>query len=156
MKKKLFFTFCTVCLVSAFAMAQNESLAGSTSKAMYKAQNPAQDKTDIFEVTGTGGATFTTTNISDGTSSSYKHSLRIILALITKDNKGHVNLVFYTEGDNMPYAAASENGALNVYYPRSMYESIKEKLDQWIAAKKKIQIKVIQKTDGYREGTLIF
>jgi len=145
-----------VCMIS-FVKAQDNAGMAPGSRAMYKAQNPAQDKTDIFEITGTSGATFTASNISDGTSNSYRHSLRITLALATKENKGgNINLVFYTEGESMPYAAASENGALNIYYPRSMYESIKEKLDQSVITKKRVQLKVIQKADGFREGTLIF
>ncbi len=160
MKKKLFMTLGTLCLLSVVAIAQSTfEPATNNTRAMYKAQNPATDMIEMFDVTGTTGATFTTSNISDGTSNSYKHSLRITLPLQTKtkDNKtGTVNLVFYTEGEQMPYAAANANGALNVYYPRSMYESIKEKLDQYLLAKKKIQLKVTQKADGYREGSLTF
>jgi hypothetical protein len=174
MKKHLFFTVCAVMLVSFFAVAQTDKeltvsrevkdpgliIPGSgpvANRTQFKVRNPSEDKTEVFDVTGTGGAVFASSNTADGTANSFKHSLRINLALIVANSKGNnFQLVFYSESENIPFAASAENGMFSVYYPMSMYESIKQKLDQYLASKKKIQLKVIQKTNGYREGTLTF
>lgn len=172
MKKHLFLTVCVVMLVSFFALAQTDKeltasrevkdpgliLTGPASQRMqFKVRNPAEDKTELFDVTGVGGAVFTSSNTADGTVNSFKHSLRINLPLTVSNSKGsNFQLVFYSETENIPFAATVENGTFSVYYPLSMYESIKQKLDQYLPARKKIQLKVIQKTNGYREGTLTF
>jgi hypothetical protein len=118
--------------------------------------NPSQDKTDLFEITGIGNVIYTTSNVADATANSYKHSLKITIELFTTKNKtGNYQLIFSSPEEKIPYSASFVNDMLNIYYPLSVYEGIREKLDQAFAAKKKVQIKVIQKTNGYREGTLI-
>lgn len=118
--------------------------------------NPSQDKTDLFEITGIGNVVYTTSNVADATANSYKHSLKITIELFTTKNKtGNYQLIFSSPEEKIPYSASFVNDVLNIYYPLSVYESIREKLDQAFTAKKKVQIKVIQKTNGYREGTLI-
>lgn len=130
---------------------------GRLLKRLFKIQNVTEDKTEIIDVIGSGTASFSASNVADGSSSSYKHSLRITLTLTTPATvKGTYQLVFYSIGDNIPYAAVSADGVVAIFYPLSMYEGIKHKLDQTFAARKKVQLKVVLKTNGYREGTLQF
>ena len=130
---------------------------GRSLKRLFKIQNVTEDKTEIIDIINTSNASFSASNMADGSAASYKHSLKITLALSTPASvKGSYQLVFYTINKNIPYAAATEGGVVTVFYPISMYDGIKQKLDQSFAAKKKVQLKVIQKTNGYREGTLMF
>ena len=167
MKKYFFYISCPLLFISFAVCAQNEPASRTStpdpvlSKRVFKVyNNPDQDKTDQVEVQGPGGITFTTSNTADGTTNSYKHSPQINLTLIPVKNgisgTNSIQLVFYSPTENIQQAASSGAGVLSIYYPLSMYDGIKEKLDQSIAAKKKIVVKVIQKTNGYREGSLIF
>ena len=165
MKKPFIYTICIALLVSSFVAAQKNdanvnttTTDGRTSQRLFKVHNnPTQDKTDQFEVQGIGGTIFTAANTVDGTANSYIHSPKITVALLPMNNKnGSFQLVFYSPSEKLTQAATYSDGVLNIYYPISFYEGIKEKLNQAIAAKKKVYIKVIQKTDGYREGSLIF
>ncbi|MBK9382375.1 MAG: hypothetical protein IPN39_13750 [Chitinophagaceae bacterium] len=164
MKKHFLYSLMGVMLLSTFSQAQQAdndpnviAKDGSLSKRVFKNQNPAEDKTELIDIIGTGSAAFSASNTADGSTASYKHSLKITLALSTPASvKGSYQLVFYTIYENIPYAAATEGGVVTVFYPISMYDGIKQKLDQSFAAKKKVQLKVIQKTNGYREGTLMF
>lgn len=122
----------------------------------FVAYKPTKETTDIFDVTGTGNVVYTTANYSDGTPNSFKHTLTITVALYTAKNRtGNYQLAFYSPDDKIPYSAIFLNDALTIYYPISLYESISKKLDDAVAGRKKIQVKVVQKPNGYREGTLI-
>ncbi len=127
------------------------------SKRIFKSQNPPVDKSDVLEVKGLSGTSFSVSNTADGSSNSYKHALRITVGLQMSDNKqGNFELVFYSASEGIPYAVVQQAGVTSIYYPVSTYEGIKEKLEQAFAARRKVQLKVIQKTNGYREGTLLF
>jgi hypothetical protein len=45
---------------------------------------------------------------------------------------------------------------ISIYYPLSVYESLRSRLEQALIARKKVQVKVTLKTTGFREGVLIF
>ena len=166
MKKNFFYTLCisllgTVC-VSAQQNDNPESsrpmLPGRGSGAVFKVyHNPTQEKTDQFEISGVGGTTFTASNTADGTINSYKHSLQIVVALIPANKTGNNNfqLNFYSPTDNVQQAATYFDGTLNIYYPVTVYDDIRTKLEQAFAAKKKVTVKVVQKPNGYREGTIV-
>ena len=166
MKKHFLFTLCIALLFSFFASAQNdaqtslrESMREKEKERVFKVyNNPAQDKTEQFEIQGLGGITFTASNTADGTINSYKHSLQVNVTLLAAGKYYNENfqLIFYSESQNIQQAASYNDAVLNIFYPVSLYQSIKEKLDQSFAARKKVYVKVIQKTNGYREGSLIF
>ena len=115
------------------------------------------EKNDQFEIQGFGGTTFTASNTVDGSTNSYKHSLKIVVGLVPVVKTGNTNfkLIFYSPTDNIQEAATYSDGTLNIYFPEAVYEDIKAKLEQAFAARKKVMVKVIQKPDGYREGTLV-
>lgn len=65
-------------------------------------------------------------------------------------------MIFYPETEHIPYASTSENGMVTIYYPLNLFNAIRGILEETFTAKKKVGVKVIQKTNGYREGTLVF
>ncbi len=133
---------------------QNRTTLG---KRVFKTENPAADKTDNFDVRSIGAISFAASNTADGSANSYKHALRITMNLVMADPKaGNYQLVFYSEGENVPLAVSREAGAVSIYYPASIYTDLKEKLEQALQARKKVTIKVTEKTTGFREGVLTF
>jgi hypothetical protein len=165
-KRLLFLVIGSLFAVAAFCQS-SETIDGATqskammekinSRASFKVHNPQQDKTDMLIVTGIGSVSFATSNTSDGTSNSYYHSQRITMPLQVSSVKPvNVSLIFYSSGDKIPYAATSGDEGVNVYYPINLYEEIKQRLEQSLSAKKKVQLKVTQKTDGFREAVLLF
>lgn len=131
------------------------SSGGSRDKA-FKPSIPDKDKLDVIDVTGIGDVIYTASNTADGSTGSYYHSLKITIGLLTSKNRtGNCQLVFTSADISNPYSVTLENDVVNIFYPMSAYEGIRTKLEQSLAARKKVQIKVTQKTNGYREGTLI-
>ena len=162
MKKYFFYVLCIALLGTVSVSAQKNDATADISRVIpqgkaFKVHNPDQDKTDLFEIQSIGTTTFTASNTVDGTTNSYKHSLQIVMVLIpvNKAVNNNFQLNFYSPGDNIQQAATYADGALNIYYPMAVYEDIRIKLEQAIATKKKVTVKVVQKTDGYREGTLV-
>ncbi len=167
MKKHFFSTFCGLVLFSAAAFSQKPtetdanaatSQDGRSAKKQFQVtNNPQQDKVDQFDIVSMGSLTFTTSNTVDGSTNSFNHSQKITMQLFPAANKtGTYFLNFYAEDQNIPEAASYADGVLNIYYPLSMLQTIKESLEKALATKKKVQVKVTQKTTGYREGTLVF
>ncbi len=162
MKKHFFYTLCVALIGSVTVSAQegddkNSRIKPNIQKVFKVNNNPKQDKTDQLEIQGIAGTTFTASNTSDGTPDSYKHSLQIVVALtpVSKTGNNNYQLIFYSPNDNMQQAATYNDGTLNIYYPVAVYDDIKTKLEQAFAARKKVSVKVVQKPNGYREGTLI-
>ena len=162
MKKHFFYALC-IALSGTISVSAQESETISTrikpmGQQIFKIyNNPTQDKTDQFEILGLSATTFTSSNTIDGTANSYKHSLQIVVVLTPANKTGNSNfqLIFYSPNDNIQQAATYNDGLLNIYYPVAVYDDIKTKLEQAFTARKKVTVKVIQKTNGYREGTLI-
>lgn len=162
MKKQFFYVLCIALVGTVSVSAQEGDATNARTKTFVQQvfkvyNNPTQDKTDQFEIQGIGGTTFTSSNTTDGTINSYKHSLQILVTLtpVNKTGNNNYQLIFYSPNDNMQQAATYSNGTLNIYYPVAVYDDIKTKLEQAFAARKKVTVKVIQKTNGYREGTLV-
>jgi len=126
-------------------------------KRAFKAIQPTEDKTESWDVTALGQSVYAASNLMDGTASSYQHSLRIVVALQTPGYKnGTVQLVFYGPEDKIRQATENEGGVISIYYPVSVYESLRTRLEQALTARKKVTVKITQKTSGYREGVLLF
>lgn len=161
MRKNYVFVALLFAMLSADVSAQKDdpnvlvAADGRATKRFFKPSNPAEDKTDMFDVSGISGTTFTTSNTSDGSPNSYKHAQRIIVALQASGKPNTLQLVFYSPNSEMPYAAAEENTKINVYFPVSMYGEIREKIEQALNARKKVQVKVYQGKDGVREASLV-
>ncbi len=126
-------------------------------KRLFKTEAPAADKTENFEVKSIGAVSFAASNTADGSANSYKHSLRITMSLVMADPKaGNYQLVFYSAGEAVPLAVSRDAGTVSIYYPEAIYTDIKEKLEQALATRKKVTIRVTEKTTGFREGVLVF
>jgi hypothetical protein len=163
MKKQFMAMLLMTGIFSLNAGAQSEKdpnvfqSGGVLTKRAFKTDLPAADKTENFEVKAVSGVTISTSNTADGSQNSYKHALRITMDLMMSDVKaGNYRLVFYSEGENIPFAVSRQDGFVSIYYPVSIYSDIREKLDQAFASRKKVTIKVTEKTTGYREGILVF
>lgn len=165
MKKYLFGSLIFMLLFSTVSIAQQSDNATTQPpgnerlklRKVFKPDNPTVDKTDVIDITGMKGATFTVSNKADGSEYSYDQSLRIVLGLQPANNKsGDFQVVFYSPAEKIPYAVTQEGGMTTIYYPVATYEGVRQNLEQALAARKKVQLKIIQKTDGYREGSLIF
>ncbi|MFN4893210.1 MAG: hypothetical protein ACK5G0_05540 [Bacteroidota bacterium] len=126
-------------------------------KRVFKAAQPTEDKVELIDVVGLGQTTYTASNVMDGSVKSFEHSMRILVALNMGGNKpGACQLVFYSAAEKIQQAASAENGTVSIYYPISVYESLRSRLEQALIARKKVQVKVTLKTTGFREGVLIF
>jgi hypothetical protein len=161
MKKHFFKALCIALLSTGSVTAQVSETEFSKAPAGVRAfkvyNNPTQEKTDQFDIQGFGGTTFTASNTADGTTNSFKHSLQIIVTLVPVNKTGNKNfqLNFYSPTENIQQAATYTDETLNIYYPVTVYDAIRAKLEQAFAARKKVMVKVIQKPNGYREGTLV-
>lgn len=166
MKKYVFSTLCGLLLMSLLSTAQKSETVNDDINAkmaqqkkdpsIVRAQLTREDRSTTIEITGVGTSSFAVSNKFDGTSNSYKHALNITVPLlIAGANKENYQLVFYSPESPSAYAASTNAGVTNIYYPVSLYDGIKLKIDQTLAAKKKIQLKVTQRTDGFSEAVLI-
>ncbi|MBL0152645.1 MAG: hypothetical protein IPP93_03835 [Chitinophagaceae bacterium] len=137
--------------------AQGNSQTSGRNTVLFKPLNPEEDKTETVDISGVGAATFISSNFADGTPASYRHTQMVTLKLQAAGNKpGSYQLVFYPEKAEIKEAAASRDGVLSIYYPLSMFTTIKTTLEQNLAARKKVSVKVVMQKDGYREGSLVF
>ncbi len=161
MKKYMSSVLIALLFTSFLANAQKvvsavDEVTGSGNNSNNRKGAVTEDKTEIADITGMGTSTFSTSNTFDGTTKSYKHNLKITLELFTTAGKAsNYQLVFYSPDDQQLFAANSSAGVNYIYYPLSFYEGIKLKLEQSLTAKKKIQVKVTFKKDGFREGVLV-
>jgi hypothetical protein len=118
-------------------------------------RNKSADKTDNLEITGMGGIVFSAMNFPDGSSRGGKYALKISLALLTGPNKATgYQLVFAPEGSTINYSVETQNGITSINLPMSTYSAISQKLEQNIVAKKKMQLKITQNPDGFKEAIL--
>jgi hypothetical protein len=161
--KKRFFILSVSTLFTVLSFAQKSDIdpsvsqGGVVNRRPFKTELPAADKADSYEIKAIGSVTFTVSNTADGSTNSYNHALRININLVMTDSKvGNFQLVFYGDKEAVPYAVFRQEGAIAIFYPASLYEEIKDKLEASLAARKKVLIKVTEKTTGFREGVLSF
>lgn len=161
MKKIMAFALFVALFLSVNSFAQQSETSQGTnmtppSRVFKVYNNPKEEKTDQFDITGFGGTTFTASNMADGTTNSYNHNVQVIVGLTTtKAGNNTFQLNFYSSSTNIQQAATYADGTLNIYYPIELYDAVRSKLEQAFAARKKVTVKVIQKPNGYREGTLV-
>ena len=141
--------------VSAQPLEAVPGTSTNATRAFKVYNNPTTDKTDNFDITGFGGTTFTASNTADGTTNSFNHNVQIVVALTSSKAGNNFQLNFYNSPSNIQQAATYTDGTLNIYYPVQLYDAIRTRLEQAFAAKRKVSVKVVQKTNGYREGTLV-
>lgn len=152
--------------VSLFAVAQKAEVDmnapgtitdATLQKRAFKAAQPSQDQSETWDVTGLGQTTYSASNVMDGSVNSFQHTLRIVVGLTTPAYKtGSYQLVFYGADEKIQQAASVENGVVSLYYPVAAYEALRSRLEQALAVRKKVQVKMTQKTNGFREGVLLF
>jgi hypothetical protein len=126
-------------------MRHNEEL-------IFKPSRLASSVNETFELTILGSPTFSVSNLADGTLSSYQHTTRLTYPLQLINGKGEYKLVFYGAGEKVPYSVFTENGITTIYMPFFIHDYFKSKVDQALAARKKVQLKISLSTSGLREA----
>lgn len=122
-----------------------------------KNRNAQDDKVIVVEVTGIGGGSFSTMNYPDGSSRNNNLSLKTTLKLtVSANNAGSYQLVFYSENEKPVHVAEQSGTETSIFYPISLYDVIRQKIEQATMQKKKCQIKLTTSNDGYREAVLIY
>lgn len=161
--KRIFMSLLAIGFLSTTLLAQNnpamnvEQQANAKVKSAMLVNNPVKDQFYSFDIIGTSGTVFTTSNFTDGTTNSYINTQQIIVTLIPADKtKGTFQVIFFTHSDEVLKTASYENNVVKVFYPIALYDDIKGKLEASFAAKKKVVVNVTEKTNGYREGVLSF
>lgn len=122
----------------------------------FKPVRPMQSKEETLDITGFGTPVIAVSNTADGTAKSYQHSFRVTYPLLIAGGKSGYFLVFYGDSEAIPYAVQTESTGISVYFPYVAHEQIKNKIEQSLLARKKVQLKVTQKVEGYREAVLSF
>jgi hypothetical protein len=164
MNKQLYLIVAILLSSTCFAQISGSDIESVSSisdanvqKRVFKVRQPEKDLFESWEVSGLGPTSYTTSNVMDGSVNSYQHSLRIVVGLTTPAYKnGSYQLVFYGADEKIQQAASVENGVVSLYYPVAAYEVLRTRLEQALTARKKVQVKMTQKTNGFREGVLLF
>jgi hypothetical protein len=119
---------------------------------VFKPVRNGVDNVELIDVVALGTSSFKVSNMADGTYGSYDHSLRITYPLVLAGGKTGYLLCFYGASEKIPYSVETKAGLTTIYFPVSTHDVIKTRIEQTLATKKKITIKLSQLADGYREA----
>jgi hypothetical protein len=119
---------------------------------VFKPVGNGVDNVELIDVVALGTSSFKVSNMADGTYGSYDHSLRITYPLVLAGGKTGYLLCFYGASEKIPYSVETKAGLTTIYFPVSSHDVIKARIEQTLATKKKITIKLSQLADGYREA----
>lgn len=166
MKKFVSLMIAVFCGISLYAQKTDSGFTNdpagnnrtANTKEQYYALHPKEDKSLVIEITGLSNMSFTVANTADGTSAGmgYNRSENIVISLQTNSKDTAYQLVFYSEKENFQKILSEDGKTRSVYYPMAMYSDIKQKLEQYITLKKKIQLKLSLRKEGYSEAKLLF
>ena len=154
----LFLLFISTLLVESHLLAQerpqltNETNTLSKDGLFFKAVKITSPQQETFEVLSLGTPIFTVSNIADGSWESYSHNLRVAYPLQIGGGRTGFQLIFYGLNDKIPYAVAQEGNITSVYVPYSVHDQLKGKIEQTLAARKKVQLKINLLPSGLREA----
>lgn len=123
---------------------------------VVKVLKPINTTSDTVQITALGAPSFIVSNTADGSYNTYKHSQKIVIPVSTTSKSTKYQFVFYGQNDNIVYSVATESGLTTVFFPTFMYDDIREKLEQALNQRKKAELRIIQKKDGFREASLVF
>ncbi|MGB3005777.1 MAG: hypothetical protein WBC06_04680 [Chitinophagaceae bacterium] len=155
--------FLTAILFSLISFSQKDETLSSVlaSKEKTKQQeamemrNLKDDKTEFFDITGFNGGNFSIMNFPDGSSRGNNQSSKITFPFIVSKG-GNCQLVFNPDTEKTTYVVEQKNGMTSVFYPMATYNALINKLEQLFNAKKKVQLKITQNPNGYRQADFIF
>lgn len=161
--KSIVFLFCCLLICNPSVWSQTQQPAAEDVRMdktagrdnlVFKAVRSGVDNVESIEVVALGTPSFKVSNMADGTYGSYEHALRMTYPLVLSGGKTGYVLCFYGAGEKIPYTVETKAGITTIYFPISTHEVIKGRMEQTIATKKKIVIKLTQKADGYREALI--
>lgn len=156
-----FFSCLLFCTISAWSQTQQTAAAdlrmekaASQGSMVFKPIRNGVDNSEAIEIVGLGTPSFKVSNLADGTYSSYEHSLRVSYPLLLSGGKTGYVICFYGTTEKIPYAVETKGGTTTLFLPFSTHDLIKGRIEQTIATKKKIAVKLVQQADGYREAII--
>ncbi len=123
-------------------------------KIEFKPAQQLNDNIEIIELISLGTPTIKISNTADGTRSSYDHALRISYPMVLAGGKTGYQLCFYNPSEIIPYSVETKDGITSLYFPVTTHDFIKSRIDQTLATKNKIVVKITQLTNGYREAKI--
>jgi len=153
-----FLLFCAVPLWSPSQQPVAEDIrtekAASRGSMVFKPVRSGVENSETIEIVGLGTPSFKVANMADGTYGSYEHSLRVSYPLVLSGGKTGYVLCFYGTTEKIPYAVETKGSTTTLFFPFSTHDLIKGRIEQTIATKKKIAVKLTQQADGYREAVV--
>ena len=150
-----FFNFLVQNLFISHGQSQltNETFSLTKDEMLFKAARVSSPQQEVLDVVGLGLPIFSVSNIADGTSASFLHNLRIAYPLQIGGGRNGFQLIFYGINDKIPYAVAQEGDLTSVYLPYQVHEHLKGRIEQALAARRKVQLKINLLPSGLREAT---
>jgi hypothetical protein len=136
-----------------YADEQRQQLLRRKETMLFKPVSLAETVQEVIEVIGLGFPSFSISNYADGTEGSYAHQLRVSYPLQTVGGKTGFQIIFYGVGEKIPYSVVKEDGSTLIYFPFQVHDQLKSRIDQSLAARKKVQLKLLLKPSGLREAT---
>ena len=128
------------------------------SKKDWIALHPENDRTQLVDILGIAGQSFSVANATDGSANGmgYNRTEHIELALVTNVKDTAYRILFYSDRETFQQVVSTAGTVRTVYFPAYMYADIKQKLDQALLQKKKAQLKIVLRKEGYTEASLQF
>jgi hypothetical protein len=142
----------TLFITKTQAQATDEMVVRQQERMLFKPARVASQQQEVLEVIGLGLPSFAVSNMADGSMESYSHNLRVTYPLQIGGGRTGFQLIFYGLNDKIPYAVAQEGNITSVYVPYSVHDQLKGKIEQTLAARKKVQLKINLLPSGLREA----
>jgi hypothetical protein len=119
---------------------------------LFKPESPSVAIQETFDILGFGVPSFSISNQANGTEESYLHQLRVSYPLLISGGKSNVQIIFYGNGDKVPYSVVKEDAGAIVYFPLQVHDQLRTRVEQAISARRKVQLKINIKPSGFREA----
>jgi len=119
---------------------------------LFKPESPAEAIQETFDILGFGVPSFSISNHANGTEESYLHQLRVSYPLLISGGKSNIQIIFYGIGDKVPYSVVKEDTGAIVYFPLQVHDQLRTRVEQAIASRKKVQLRINIKPSGFREA----
>ncbi|MBU6176234.1 MAG: hypothetical protein KGO80_00525 [Bacteroidetes bacterium] len=156
-RKSFVVLFLTISVQTLFitkiqAQATDEMVVRQQERLLFKAAKVTSPQQEVLDVIGLGLPIFAVSNVADGSLESYSHILRVTYPLQIGGGRTGFQLIFYGLNDKIPYAVAQEGNITSVYVPYSVHDQLKGKIEQTLAARRKVQLKINLLPSGLREA----
>lgn len=159
MNVSLFFVcfFSTQVLLNAQSQGQitDDMVVRQKEGMLFKAAKVNSPQQEVLDILGWGTPSFAVSNVADGSLESYTHTLRVTYSLQVGGNRTGYQVVFYGLNDKIPYAISQEGNLTSIFMPYQVHDQMKAKVEQALAARRKVQLKLNIMPSGLREATWV-